>query len=221
MTRITGGGKPFVFCESVGMKLEIRTFLIPSATLILPGCAQLLQGRFLVGLLHAATAALLFMGAFFLPYPWGGILAASLGLVLAGWSAFDAWRWEHDRRSTQPVAEASLQAPGLPQPWYRRYLPVAVLGVLQAVVVGEIIFMMMMAAFAVMVFDAPGSEKKTRNWVFFIGLSLLPVVATALSALAWGLYRRNRPWWAVAVLAGVVSAGVFEMLAILGPGSLW
>lgn len=203
------------------MKRNIGTFLIPAATLILPGCAQLLQGRFAVGLRHVAMAVLLSNVAFFLPDHWGGIVAATLWLAIGGWSAFDAWRWERDNALVQSVAIAPSQAPAPPQPWYRRYLPVAVLGVLQVVAVGEIMFMGMMAAFAVMIFDAPGSTEKIENWTFFIGVSLLPVVAMVLCAVAWGLYRRGRPWWAVATLSGVVLAGLLAMLAILGPGSLW
>lgn len=196
------------------MKRNVGAFLIPAATLILPGCAQLLQGRFAIGFRHAALAVLLLNIAFFLPDHWGGILAAILWLTVGGWSAYDAWRWERDVAPTQQMVHAP------PQPWYRRYLAVAVLGVLQVVAVGEIMFMGVMAAFAVMIFDAPGSTEKIGNWVFFIGLSLLPVVATVLSAVAWGLYRRGRPGWAVAMLAGVVLAGLLAIVAILGPGSL-
>jgi hypothetical protein len=61
--------------------------------------------------------------------------------------------------------------------------------------------------------------QKVENWVFFIGMSLAPVVATVLCAVAWGLYRRGRPWWAVATLAGVVIAGLHVMIAILGPNA--
>jgi len=203
------------------VKRNIGTFLIPAVTLILPGCAQLLQGRFAVGLRHVAMAVLLSNSAFFLPDHWGGIAAAILWLAIGGWSAFDAWRWERDHALVQSVAIAPPQDPGPPQPWYRRYLPVAVLGVLQVVAVGEIMFLGLMAAFAVMIFDAPGSTENIANWAFFIGVSLLPVVTMMLCAVAWGLYRRGQPWWAVAALAGVVLAGLLAMFVILGPGSLW
>lgn len=47
------------------MKVAIATYLIPAATLILPGCAQLLQGRFNVWFRHVATALLISNLAFF------------------------------------------------------------------------------------------------------------------------------------------------------------
>ena len=202
------------------VKRNVVAFLIPAATLILPGCAQLLQGRFAIGFRHVALALLLLTIAFFLPEHWGGILAAILWLAVGCWSAYDAWRWERDEASTQQPVRAPPQAPGPPRPWYRRYLAVAVLGVLQVVAVGEIMLMGMMAAFAVMIFDAPGSTEKIENWVFLIGMSLLPVMATVLSAVAWGLYRRGQPGWAVATLAGVVLTGLLAMIAILGPDAL-
>jgi len=205
----------------LAVKVSISTFLIPAATLILPGGGQLLQGRFNVGLRHAATAVLLPYLAFFLAHPWGGILASILWLALGVWSAYDAWRWEHDKEPTQPPVQSSAQTPVPAPPWYRRYLPVVVLGVLQAVAAGEIVLFSIMAALGVMVFDAPGSEERIENWAFFIGVSLLPVVATVLCFVAWGLYRRDRPWWAVATLAGVVVAGLGVLGSVLGPGSLW
>jgi hypothetical protein len=196
---------------------NIGTFLIPAATLILPGCAQLLQGRFTVGLRHVAMAVLLSNIAFFLPDHRGGIVAAILWLAIGGWSAFDAWRWERDDAPPQTVTTASPPVPGPPQPWYRRHLPFAVLGVLQVAAAGEIMLLGLMAAFAVMIFDAPGSTEKIENWAFFIGVSLLPVAAMVLCAVAWGLSRRGRPWWAVATLAGVVLAGLLIIASIIGP----
>lgn len=199
------------------MQRNIGTFLIPAATLILPGCAQLLQGRFTVGLRHVAMAVLLSNIAFFLPDHRGGIVAAILWLAIGGWSAFDAWRWERDDAPPQPVTTAPPPVPGPPQPWYRRHLPFAVLGVLQVAAAGEIMLLGLMAAFAVMIFDAPGSTEKIENWAFFIGVSLLPVAAMVLCAVAWGLSRRGRPWWAVATLAGVVLAGLLIIASIIGP----
>ncbi len=201
------------------MNVSVGRFLISASTLILPGCAQLMQGRFALGFRHVALAVALSNIAFFLPDHWGGILAAILWLAVGGWSAWDAWRWERDNAVARPVAIAPPQAPGPPRPWYRRYLAVTVLGVLQMAAVAEIMLMGMMAALAVMIFDAPGSMQKVENWVFFIGMSLAPVVATVLCAVAWGLYRRGRPWWAVATLAGVVIAGLHVMIAILGPNA--
>lgn len=202
------------------MKVAIATYLIPAATLILPGCAQLLQGRFNVGFRHVATALLISNLAFFLPVPWVGILASILWVAVGCWSAYDAWDWERDEASTRPPVQSMARPTGPPLPWYRRYLPVVLLGVLQVVALGEIMVMMIMAALAVMIFDAPGSTKRIENWVFFMGLALMPVVAMVLCAVAWGLYRRGRALWALVTLSGVVLAGLLALGVILGPDLL-
>lgn len=128
---------------------------------------------------------------------------------------------ENATTRVQPAAIAPSQDPALPQLWYHRYLPVAVLSVLQVVAAGEIMFMGLMAAFAMMIFHAPGSTEKSENWAYFIRVSLLPVAAMVLCAVALGIFRCGRPWRAVGTLTGVVLAGILAMLVILGQGSLW
>ena len=119
------------------------------------------------------------------------------------------------------AAHPSPPFPAATGPRWRRFLHVAVLGILQALAAFEIMILIVMAAFAVMIFDAPGSTERIENWLFFIGMSLLPVVALVLCAVAWGLHCRGRPRWAIATLAGVVLAGLLAVILALGPGPLW
>lgn len=219
---------------------RLVALLAPLASIVLPGSGQMLQGRFAVGLRHAALALLLVA----VGVPTIALVSGPALCILGCWSAYDAWRarrsagptpaaacgsaggsggasGEHGSAVDMAVLARTVATAGPPMAWWRRILRVAPLVALQMVAAGEIMFLLVAAALSVMAFDAPGSTSRLDLWAFVVGMNLLPWVAAFLCAFAWGLHARGRTVWAGTLLATVVLACLAVARLLLGPQRLW
>lgn len=203
------------------------SIVAPLASLVCPGGGQALQGRFAVGLRHAATAILLGSVGVMLGNWAVGCLLALVGC----WSCYDAWTWRGCGVAPPPLPGEGPDgsgamvgrspAGGVTRPWWVRGLETAVMVALQAAAAVEIAGLFVAVALSVMAFDAPGSGGRLDLWAFVIGMNAVPLLGVFLCFAAWGLRRRGRTWWAVATLAAVVLAGLVVFRILLGPERLW
>jgi hypothetical protein len=213
--------------------------LAPLASVLFPGCGQMLQGRFAVGLRHASLALLLVA----VGVPMSVVISGPALCILGCWSAYDAWRMRCPAGPTpatdpEPVGGGTAGVGGArgfaadatavphhpevpPVAWWRRGMLSAFMVALQAVAAVEIMFLIVAGAFSVMAFDAPGGTGRLDLWAFVIGMNLLPWVGVFLCGLAWGLHGRGRTGAAAAILAAVVLAGLAFARLLLGPQRLW
>ncbi|MBE2181133.1 MAG: hypothetical protein IAE97_11750 [Chthoniobacterales bacterium] len=93
--------------------------------------------------------------------------------------------------------------------------PRIVLGVLQSIQALTLLPWLMMAAFAVMAFDAPGSEKLWQPWAFVLAIWSYPLWLLLAGIVSWVLHFRG--WNVTAVLvAGLFTLPVPAVLILIG-----